>query len=111
MTALAWLVAPALATDGALRQKVCCRVQQLADATSRRARVWLDRRLAVPACDRRVRAMFGTALLTILSLAWNAWWVNKRGQFGRGASAASRPLYLIVLGLVSLPSNIAGWAG
>jgi hypothetical protein len=33
--------------------------------------------------------MLGLALLTILLLVWNAWCVHKRGQFGRGANAAS----------------------
>ena len=42
--------------------------------------------------------MLGPALLTILLLVWNAWWVHKRGQFGREASAASRSLSPIVLG-------------
>jgi hypothetical protein len=29
------------------------------------------------------------ALLTVLFLVWNAWWVHERGQFRRKASAAS----------------------
>jgi nitrogen fixation-related uncharacterized protein len=37
--------------------------------------------------------MLGLALQTTLLLVWNAWWVHKRGQFGRKASAASRSLY------------------
>jgi hypothetical protein len=52
-----------------------------------------------PARDRRVRAMLDLALQTILLLVWNPWWVHKRGQSGRKASAASRSLYPIVLGL------------
>ena len=43
--------------------------------------------------------MLGLALLTILLVVWNAWWVRGRGQSGRKASAASRSLYAIVLGL------------
>ena len=43
--------------------------------------------------------MLGLALLTILLLVWNAWWVHMRGQFGRRASAAPRSLYPIVLGI------------
>jgi hypothetical protein len=43
--------------------------------------------------------MLGLALLTILLLVWNARRVHKRGQFGHMASAASRSLYPIVLGL------------
>ena len=39
------------------------------------------------------------ALLTILLLVWNAWWVHKRCQFGSKASAASRPRYPMVPGL------------
>ena len=43
--------------------------------------------------------MLGLALLTILLLVWNAWWVHMRGQFGRRASAAPRSLCPIVLGI------------
>jgi hypothetical protein len=43
--------------------------------------------------------MLGLALLTILLVVWNAWWVRGRGQSGRKASAASRSLYAIVRGL------------
>jgi hypothetical protein len=40
--------------------------------------------------------MLGLALRTIRLLVWNAWWVRKRGHFGRGRA---RSLYPIVLGL------------
>jgi cytochrome bd-type quinol oxidase subunit 1 len=58
--------------------------------------------------------MLGLGLLTILLLVWNAWWVHKRGRFGRKASAAS--LYPIVLGLGvrclgALIGTIVGAAG
>ena len=43
--------------------------------------------------------MLGLALLTILLLVWNAWWVHKRDQFGRKESAASQSLCAVVLGL------------
>ena len=43
--------------------------------------------------------MLGLASLTILLLVWNAWWVHKRGQFGRKERAASQSLYPITRGL------------
>jgi hypothetical protein len=60
--------------------------------------------------------MLGLALLTILLLVWNAWWVHKPGQFGCGAGAVSRSLCAIVLGpggwcLGALISTIVGAAG
>ena len=44
-------------------------------------------------------AMLGLAALTVLSLAWMARRVRKRGGYGRKASAVLRSVYPIVLGL------------
>jgi pimeloyl-ACP methyl ester carboxylesterase len=42
------------------------------------------------------------AMVTLASLVWMAWWVHKRGRFGRKASAALRSVYPIILG-------VGGW--
>jgi hypothetical protein len=42
------------------------------------------------------------AAVTVLSLAWVAWWVHKRGRFGGKASAVLRSAYSIILG-------VGGW--
>jgi pimeloyl-ACP methyl ester carboxylesterase len=39
------------------------------------------------------------AAVTVASLVWMAWWVHKRGGFGRNASAVLRSAYSIILGL------------
>jgi pimeloyl-ACP methyl ester carboxylesterase len=42
------------------------------------------------------------SMVTVASLAWMAWWVHKRGHFGRKASAVLRSAYPIILG-------VGGW--
>jgi hypothetical protein len=39
------------------------------------------------------------AAIAVLSLAWMAWWVHKRGSFGGKAGAVLRSAYSIVLGI------------
>ena len=39
------------------------------------------------------------SMVTVASLVWMAWWVHKRGHFGRKASAVLRSAYPIILGL------------